>query len=366
MSENRFDYYYGAEGDQFSFIRIPKLMLLDPKFKDLSLGAKVLYGLLLDRMNYSVKHGWIDENNHVYIRYKIKDIMATLDLAEKTATKYLMELENIGLVEKLKVGLGQGNVLYVKNFISPDLRDKAFITGKNCGNGDSGYYSKKLGTPKSPSKPPENGTSEASKINITAKNGGNGTVDFAGNEAAKSGGDETADFAGHSKKESIDNKYNNTQSNPSADDVYLNIYKGRIVRTVGEDRIDEIDGSMVFRTGLMEQIEYDSLCDDYPDDMGRVDEILETMVEMMLCAALKQTISGNEYSSEMVKQRIMRIHRQHIEYMLECLSKSTTKITNVKAYLKATIFNAQTTIDSYYQAEFNHIDKVDKMSTSTL
>ncbi len=68
MSENRFDYYYGAEGDQFSFIRIPKLLLLDQKFKELSLGAKVLYGLLLDRMNYSIKHGWIDENNHVYIR----------------------------------------------------------------------------------------------------------------------------------------------------------------------------------------------------------------------------------------------------------------------------------------------------------
>ena len=360
MSENRFDYYYGAEGDQFSFIRIPKLLLLDQKFKELSLGAKVLYGLLLDRMNYSIKHGWIDENNHVYIRYKIKDIMTNLDLSENTATKYLNELEKIGLVEKLKVGLGQGNVLYVKNFISPDLRDKAFITTKNCGNGDGSYYSKKLGSPKKPSKPPENGTSEASKINITAKIGGNGAADFGGYETVKSGGNETADFTGHSKKESIDNKYNNTQSNPSVDDVYLSIYKRRIVRIVGEDRIDEIDGSMVFRTGLMEQIEYDSLCDDYPDDMGRVDEILETMVEMMLCTAPKQAISGNEYSSEMVKQRIIRIHRNHIEYMLECLNKNTTRITNIKAYLKATIFNAQTTIDSYYQAEFNHIDSAEK------
>ena len=91
MTENKFDYYYGAEGDQFSFIRIPKLMLFDPKFKDLSLGAKMLYGLLLDRMNNSIKHGWIDENNHVYIRYKIKDIQSALNLSENTATKYLME-----------------------------------------------------------------------------------------------------------------------------------------------------------------------------------------------------------------------------------------------------------------------------------
>lgn len=366
MSENKFDYYYGAEGDQFSFIRIPKLMLFDPKFSDLSLGAKVLYGLLLDRMNLSVKHGWIDENNRVYIRYKIKDIQASLNLSENTATKYLMELEKIGLVEKMKVGLGQGNVLFVKNFISPDLKDKALITTKNCGNGEDDYYSKKLGLSKNPLKTQKNGALKASEINITAKNGGNGTADFGGNETANNGGDETAFFTGQSNKENNDKYNTKTQSNPS-DDIILGIYKRRVAKIVGEDRIDEIDKSMIFRTGIMEQTEYDSLCCDYPDDMNRVDEIIETMVEMMLCTNQTQLISGNEYSSELVKQRIMKIYRSHIEYMLECLDKNTTKITNIKGYLKATIFNAQTTMDSYYQAEFNHMEQnVDKMSTSTL
>ncbi len=353
MSDNRFDYYNGAEGDQFSFIRIPKLMLFDSKFSDLSLGAVVLYGLLLDRMNLSIKHGWLDENGHVYIRYKIKEIQISLNLSENTATKYLMELEKIGLIEKLKVGMGQGNVLYVKNFISPDLRDKALITTKNCGNGEDDYYSIKLGTSKNPTKRHFNGTGKASKINITAKSGGNGAADFWGNETANNCGNETVKFEGNSNKDTK-NKYNNkTQSNQLAD-VFLNIYKRRVSRIIGEDRIDEIDKAMIYRTGIREQTEYDGLCSDYPHDISRIDEIIETMVEMMLSTTETQQISGNEYSSELVKQRIMKIYRTHLEYMLECLAKNTTKITNIKGYLKATIFNARTTIDSYHHAEQIH------------
>ena len=352
MSDNRFDYYNGAEGDQFSFIRIPKLMLFDSKFSDLSLGAVVLYGLLLDRMNLSIKHGWLDENGHVYIRYKIKEIQMSLNLSENTATKYLMELEKIGLIEKLKVGMGQGNVLYVKNFISPDLRDKALITTKNCGNGEEDYYSIKLGISKNPSKIHFNGTGKASKINITAKSGGNGAADFGGNETANNSGNETVKFEGNSNKDTKNNYNNKTQSNQSAD-VFLNIYKRRVSRIIGEDRIDEIDKAMIYRTGIREQTGYDSMCSDYPDDISRIDEIIETMVEMMLSTTDTQQISGNVYSSELVKQRIMKIYRTHLEYMLECLAKNTTKITNIKGYLRATIFNAQTTIGSYYNAEEN-------------
>ena len=78
MSEETiFDYYYGMESE------IPKLLLFDPKFSDLSLGAVMLYGLLLDRMGLSTRRGWRDEEGKVYIRYKIKDIECDLNLSEK-------------------------------------------------------------------------------------------------------------------------------------------------------------------------------------------------------------------------------------------------------------------------------------------
>ena len=65
----KFNYYYGAQADQFSFVRIPRIMLTGKEFQVLSMAAKMLYGVLLDRMNLSMKNGWFDEENRVYIIY---------------------------------------------------------------------------------------------------------------------------------------------------------------------------------------------------------------------------------------------------------------------------------------------------------
>ena len=112
-----FNYYYGSEADQFNFIRIPKRLITDPLFAELSLSAKLLYGILLDRMSLSMKNKWLDKENRVYIIYQISEIMENLNMAEKTAIKTLKELEVVGLVEKKRRGLGLPSLLYVKNFI---------------------------------------------------------------------------------------------------------------------------------------------------------------------------------------------------------------------------------------------------------
>ncbi|NLG03821.1 MAG: replication initiator protein A [Clostridia bacterium] len=113
-----FNYYYGTEADQFSFIRIPKVLLKNETFRVLSIQAKVMYGLLLDRMSLSVKNHWLDDNNRVYIIYQIADIQDDLRYSKKKSIEYLGELETIDLVEKRKRGFGLPNILYVKNFMS--------------------------------------------------------------------------------------------------------------------------------------------------------------------------------------------------------------------------------------------------------
>lgn len=89
-----FDYYYGAQAEQFNFIRIPKSMIVDPMFADLSVNAKLLYGVLLDRMNLSMKNRWFDSENRVYIIYQIAEIMEDFNFSKKTAVRYLNELED--------------------------------------------------------------------------------------------------------------------------------------------------------------------------------------------------------------------------------------------------------------------------------
>ncbi|WP_246566728.1 replication initiator protein A [Tissierella simiarum] len=78
MGEINFSYYHGKESEKFSFFRIPKVLYIDPIFKNLSSDAKVLYGILLDRMELSMKDNWVDENNRVYIYFTIENIMEVM------------------------------------------------------------------------------------------------------------------------------------------------------------------------------------------------------------------------------------------------------------------------------------------------
>lgn len=111
-----FDYFSGDQSLQFAFYRIPKLLFTDKRFFGLSTDAKLLYGLLLDRMSLSVKNGWTDSAGRVYIIFTLAEIQKALGCVEKSAVKYMKELEKIGLIEKKRQGQGKPTLIYVKNF----------------------------------------------------------------------------------------------------------------------------------------------------------------------------------------------------------------------------------------------------------
>ena len=110
------DYFYGQTGELFSFYRIPKALFQEPRFQSLSTDAKILYGILLDRMSLSVKNGWLDKQNRVFIIFTIEDVKRALCCADNKATKLLRELEKFGLIERKRRGLGKPSLVYVKNF----------------------------------------------------------------------------------------------------------------------------------------------------------------------------------------------------------------------------------------------------------
>ena len=110
------DYFYGQAGELFSFYRIPKALFQEPRFQSLSTDAKTLYGILLDRMSLSVKNGWLDEQNRVFIIFTIEDVKRALCCADNKAIKLLRELEKFGLIERKRRGLGKPSLVYVKNF----------------------------------------------------------------------------------------------------------------------------------------------------------------------------------------------------------------------------------------------------------
>ena len=114
-----FDYFYGQQAEQFSFYRIPKMLFTDDRFWNVSTDAKLLYGILLDRMNLSARNGWLDSAGRVYIIFTLEETMAALNCGDNKATKLYNELEKkCGLIERKRQGLGKPNLIYVKNFVS--------------------------------------------------------------------------------------------------------------------------------------------------------------------------------------------------------------------------------------------------------
>ena len=134
------EFYYGQEAEQFTFYRLPKALITDNRFKEVSNNAKLLYGLMLDRMGLSARSGWFDEENRVYIKYAVKSIMEDLNCSKMTAVGLLKELQAIGLIDMVQKS-GLANIIYVKNFVSESKsaskgEDDALDRSNNCTSKD--------------------------------------------------------------------------------------------------------------------------------------------------------------------------------------------------------------------------------------
>lgn len=111
-----FDYFYEEQSESYSFYRIPKMLFTEEIFEALSTDAKVLYGLLLDRISLSRENGWLDDAGRVYVYYTIKSVKKSLRCANTKACGLLRELDEFGLIERKKQGLGKPTIIYVKDF----------------------------------------------------------------------------------------------------------------------------------------------------------------------------------------------------------------------------------------------------------
>ena len=111
------DYIYSEQASQYAYYRIPKILFTDDRYRDISTDAKVLYGLLLDRVSLSIKNKWVDDQNRVFIIFSLADVQESLNCGPQKATALFRELEKkAGLIERKRQGLGKPNLIYVKNF----------------------------------------------------------------------------------------------------------------------------------------------------------------------------------------------------------------------------------------------------------
>ena len=110
----------------------------------------------------------------------------------------------------------------------------------------------------------------------------------------------------------------------------------------------------IYREIIKDNIEYDHLIQNCKIDADRLNEIVDLMLETVCTARKTIRIAGDDYPAELVKSKFLKLNSSHIEFVLDCMRENTTKVRNIKQYLKAVLFNAPSTIDSYYTALVNH------------
>ena len=286
------DYLYDVDEVQYSFVRVPKLLLQHEAYQRISPEAKLLYSLLLDRVGLSHKNGWKDKENRIYIIYPIAEVMEEMNCGKNKAVQLLDELEQkAGLIERKRQGLGKPNLIYVKSF---------FRTVDNSGERNFLKF--------------ENQTSGGSKIKLQEVSESNPT--------------------------NTDNK--KTDMNQTD----LSFLPGRESK--------RSDAYAQYEAYFREALEIPILIQSNPREKETMEGILDLLAET--CSSKRKTIriAGDDKPLEIVKSRLMKLNSMHIQYVLGCLKDNTTRVRDMKQYLMTTLFNAPVTIDSYYQSRVNH------------
>ena len=334
----KFDYYYGIEAEQFSFYRVPRLLIKDERFKGLSSDAKLLYGLMLDRMSMSMKNGWLDDENRAYIIYTIENIREDLGCSKEKAVKVLAELDaskGIGLIEKIRRGLGKPDIIYVKNFI---IQDEG---RKEPSNAD---VSAEVG--KTDFKRSEKPTSRSQENRLQEV----GKTDFSRSEKLTSRGRENQlQEVGESDPNYTD--YDQIEKN------YTDMsYTNPINQSTGKaDAIDVIDETSAYMALIRDNLDYEHhMKYGQHGDREMYEEIYETVCDVVCVKRKTIRINGEEYPYELVKSRFLKLNSSHVEYVMGCMRETVTKITNIRAYLITALYNAPSTMSHYYQQEVQH------------
>ena len=325
LSNLNLDYYYGSEAEQYSFYRIPKVLLTDPRYKGVSIEAKVLYGLLLDRMGLSAKNGWLDSERRVYIYFTQEDAMALMSCGKDKATKLFRELDQdgIGLIERKKQGQGRPTRIYVKNFLLPP---------------DPGQS-------KQPDTPPGNFQ--------TAENQQSRPLDSAALLIAEIPQSAPLENRSQDSAFSVPNKTEkkNTERNDTDPSILPPLPTMVRSRPKSRMRMDEMDS---YRELIKENIDYDLLLREHPYDADTLEGYLELMVEVCCSRRDFIRISGDDIPTGVVKSRFLKLDHEHISYVLDSMNQNTTLIRNIKAYTLAALYNAPTTISQYYASLVSH------------
>jgi len=341
-----FEYYTISDGEQIRFYQLPHKLLEDEIFRGLSSSAKILYSVLRDRVTLSIRNKWVDNAGRVYIIFTHAEIMERIGCANQKATKCIKELQEAGLIESVRRGLGKPNIIYVKNFAV-------------------GFINK---TPEISELPPEN--LENAENSLIHDFHDSRTINDMTQEPLTTWHKNHVDHDrsilnnhtnviyecqshSHSQRQS---QYNNGLLYKDDGDMTLTVTPYHIIKdsensqkttqkTTSFDEDEDYDG---YKKIIQKNINYEGFRHD-PSNTPLVDGLIEAMLDV-ICTKSPSTVKmGDEVKSRsLVSSIYLKLNYEHISHVVDQYKAQYHQITHKNAYMRKMLYTVYQEIDAHY------------------
>ena len=327
--------YFSVDGiDKFTFYRLPKKLVIGDQFRELSCEAKIFYGLLIDRASLSKRNQWVDENKHIYVYFKLDELMELLNIGKNKAISVFKELDDIGLIIRKKQGQGKPTKIYVMNFSDTVETSENADVEANSQTSDP-KQEKEVQTPKKQTSEKNTSTQEVQTPEKQTSDGLNtGSQPFP-------------------------YYMNKTEMNKTNLSIFHSTQVGSQeidTNTVPTNGMNEENEYTAIEEKVKEQIEYDYLLDTVKLAKNTLNLIVSLIADVYLHRVKSLLVEGIEIPEFQIVREYEKLDSGHIEYIFECLENQTKKsqIQNIRKYLRVCLYNAPHTMEMYYDQMVNY------------
>ena len=284
------------------FYQTPKF-LFEGEFKKITNDAKVLYSLLKDRHELSLKNNWVNDNNEVFLVYTRENMADMLCVTQPTLRKAIDQLKQFGLMEEERVGLNKPNRIYLTavDLEFSGLKESFSPECKNLSVKSEIIFQSKV---------KESFTQECKNLSPN------------------------------------DTNFNNTDLNNQS------IYQPEEIQKNNDGLKDGLNDTNIYKTYkniISENINYKFLKSQYIGEEEIIDEILELLTETVSSKKAQIRVCGEDTAADIVKSQLLKLNYEHITYVITSLNENQNKVQNIKAYLLTALYNAPKTCTTYYK-----------------
>ena len=325
--------YLSASGiDKFTFYRMPKILFVDDYFSAICCEAKVLYGLLLDRATLSKSNNWIDELGRVYVFFKQTEAMEMLNIKKNKVIAIFKELEDIGLLIRKKQGQGKPTRLYVLDF-SSHTDDENSKTNEVVSDDE------------------EQTSDENTKKEVKKFEKQTSEIQTSSNDTKKEVKRFKKQTSKGLKNKPLSSNYINKTEMNKTESIYLSSNANQPTSENNENINDRlIDRYNNAVNKVKKQIGYGYLIENY--EKSTIDLIVSLIADVYVDDS-SISVNNRTIVAEQARIEYSKLTQEHIEFVLESIANTKTRIKNIRTYLQSCLYNAYHTMDIAIDNEIN-------------